>query len=431
MNAPTLESKTVSNSKALVRLPVIGANWKLHKNPAKTQSFFEKFRSLVDDFGYCEVVICPPFLDIATAVSAAEQTTIHIGAQNLCSEKDGAFTGEVSGEMIKASGCSHVIVGHSERRRYFGETDEIVLKKVVAALDAALVPIVCIGEHDKTRVEAVLEEQFQLGIASLSTEQFAKIIIAYEPIWAIGAGTTDTPEAAAAAHRFIRAQVTKRFGAEAANGVRIIYGGSVKPDNAQSLMAETEIDGFLVGGASLDPVSFAALVNLRRSAEISQSKINGDVGMFKTAVGLFKNSVVADQVVHDLNVSSFPKNEIRVLREPLDMPVSGIMSTPRTDFQVRLERELTAIGATVPEVSAYAQGVGHGGVLVFATGSNEEVDSASEIMNRHGAIELAELTGTEPNTAAMIGHETAVAYAGSSQTGRARQPEGGARMFVW
>ena len=414
-----------------MRLPVIGANWKLHKDPAKTESFFEQFRSLVEDLGYCEVVICPPFLDIATAVSAAGESTIHIGAQNLSTEKDGAFTGEVSGEMIKGSGCSHVIVGHSERRRYFGETNEIVFKKVLAALNAALVPIVCLGEQDKTKVEPVLEEQFRLGIAPLSSEQFAKIIIAYEPIWAIGAGKTDTPEGAAAAHRFIRAQATKRFGAQAANAVRIIYGGGVKPDNAPSFMTEVEIDGFLVGGASLDPVSFAALVNLRKAAENSESKINGDVSMSRTAVGLFKNSIVADQVVHDLNVSSFPKNEIRVLREPYDMPVSGPMSIPRTDFQVRLERELTAIGATVPEVSAYAQGVGHGAVLVLATGSSEEVVSASEIMNRHGAIELAELSGEEPNIAGVISSEAPIVYAGSSQTGRTRQSEGGARMFVW
>lgn len=167
--------------------------------------------------------------------------------------------------MIKASGCSHAIVGHSERRRYFGETDASVLKKTLAALDAGLIPIVCIGEREKKDVEALLKEQFSKGIAPLSAERFAKIIIAYEPIWAIGAGETATPEVAAAAHRLIRAQVTEYFRVEAANKVRIIYGGSVKPDNAESLMAQPEIDGFLVGGASLDSVSFAALVNLRKS----------------------------------------------------------------------------------------------------------------------------------------------------------------------
>jgi triosephosphate isomerase len=273
VNSSLLVNKA-TNTQSAIRLPVIGANWKLHKDLAETESFFEKFRSLVDDFGYCEVVICPPFLDIATAVSAAEQTTIHIGAQNLYWENDGAFTGEVSGEMIKASGCSHVIVGHSERRRYFGETDETVLKKLVAALEAGLTPIVCIGESERKNVESVLEKQFRCGIAPLSAEQFAKLIIAYEPIWAIGAGKTATPEIAAAAHRLIRGHVTKHLGAQAANQVRIIYGGSVKPDNAQSLMAQEEIDGFLVGGASLDAVSFAALVNLCKSEEKSESRIN-------------------------------------------------------------------------------------------------------------------------------------------------------------
>jgi triosephosphate isomerase len=410
----------------------MGANWKLHKDPAGTESFFERFRSLVKDFGYCEIVICPSFLDIPTAVSASEQTTIHIGAQNLYWETEGAFTGEVSGPMIKASGCSHVIVGHSERRRYFGETDASVLKKTIAALDAGLFPIVCIGEREKKDVEAVLSQQFSIGIAPLSAERFAKIIIAYEPVWAIGAGETATPEVAAAAHRLIRAQVKERFGVEAANQVRVIYGGSVKPANAESLMAEPEIDGFLVGGASLDPVSFAALVNLRKSKEEFQVGVESGQIMSKTAVGLFENASVAEQVVHDLGANSFSRNDIRVLQEPLDMPVTGTMSLPHTDFQVRLELELKAIGATTPEAAAYTQGVRGGGVLVFATGSNEEVDSASEIMNRHGALAVDELTGGAPNVAGVIGSSAPLAYTGSTaQTGRTRQSGGGARMFVW
>jgi len=207
-------------------------------------------------------VICPSFLDVENAVTATRGTNIQIGAQDLYWENEGAFTGEVSGPMIKASGCSHVIVGHSERRRYFGESNESVLKKTLAALDAGLTPIVCVGEREEKNVEVVLTEQFRCGIARLSDEQFARIVIAYEPVWAIGAGKTATPEVAADAHRLIRAQATGSFGAEAANNVRILYGGSVKPDNAKSLMAQPEIDGFLVGGASLDPISFAALVNL-------------------------------------------------------------------------------------------------------------------------------------------------------------------------
>ena len=164
--------------------------------------------------------------------------------------------------MIKASGCSHVIVGHSERRQHFGETDEIVLKKTVAALDAGLTPIVCVGEREEKNVEKVLKEQFRCGVGALSEGQFARIVVAYEPIWAIGDGKTASPDVAADAHRLIRAQANSSFGADAANNVRILYGGSVKPDNAKSLMAQSEIDGFLVGGASLDPVAFAAIVNL-------------------------------------------------------------------------------------------------------------------------------------------------------------------------
>jgi triosephosphate isomerase len=245
-----------------MRTPLIGGNWKMYKDPAGTASFFERFRPLVKPSEHCEIVICPSFLDLVTAVTATRGTKIQIGAQNLYWAKKGAFTGEVSGPMIRASGCSHVIVGHSERRQYFGETNESVLKKTVAAIDAGLTPIVCVGECKKKNAEAVLMEQFRYAIGALSAGQFARIVIAYEPVWAISAGETATPETAADAHRLIRAQAKGSFGAEAANNIRILYGGSVKPDNAKSLMAQPEIDGFLVGGASLDPVSFASIVNL-------------------------------------------------------------------------------------------------------------------------------------------------------------------------
>jgi triosephosphate isomerase len=245
-----------------MRTPVIGGNWKMYKDPAGTTAFFESFRPLIEHSGRCETVICPSFLDLETAVAATRGTRIKIGAQNLYWAKEGAFTGEVSGPMIKASGCSHVIVGHSERRRYFGETDESVLKKTVAALDAGLIPIVCVGEREKENAETVLMEQFRYGIGALSDGQFASIVIAYEPVWAIGAGETATPVTAADAHRLIRALARDSFGAEAANNVRILYGGSVKPESAKGLMAQPEIDGFLIGGASLDPVSFASIVNL-------------------------------------------------------------------------------------------------------------------------------------------------------------------------
>ena len=245
-----------------MRIPLIGANWKMHKNPKGTSAFFETFLPLVKSSVHCEIVICPTLLDVENAVTATRGTRIEIGAQNLYWEDAGAFTGEVSGSMIKAAGCSHVIVGHSERRHFFGETDEDVLKKTVAALDAGLIPIVCIGERERKNVEAVITEQFRGGIAGLTKAQFAGIVIAYEPIWAIGDGETATPKVAAATHQLIRDQAKEKFGVDAATSVRIIYGGSVKPDNAGSLMAQPEIDGFLIGGAGLDPLSFAAIVNL-------------------------------------------------------------------------------------------------------------------------------------------------------------------------
>jgi triosephosphate isomerase len=248
-----------------MRKPVMAGNWKMYKTPAETSAFFEVFRPLVAGAAHCEIVICPPFPDLAAAVESARETRILVGAQNLYWAKEGAFTGEVSGPMIRATGATHVIIGHSERRQYFGETDESVLKKIVAALDAGLTPIVCVGERLEHReagqTEAVLCEQCSNGIAGLDAVQFAKIVIAYEPVWAIGTGKTATPEIAAQAHAVIRREMRARFGQDAAGSVRILYGGSVKPDNVKSLMAQSEIDGVLVGGASLDPVSFAKIVN--------------------------------------------------------------------------------------------------------------------------------------------------------------------------
>jgi triosephosphate isomerase len=231
------------------------------KDLARTVSFFETFRPLVEESEHCEIVICPSFLDLATADAAARGTSIQIGAQNLHWAWEGAFTGEVSGARIRASGCSHVIVGHSERREYFGETNQGAPKKTVAALDAGLIPIVCLGEREKKNAEAVLTEQFRCSLGAFDDGQFARIVIAYEPVWAIGTGDAATPENAANAHRFIRTLTSGRFGAEAAANVRILYGGSVKSENAPALKAESEIDGFLVGGASLDPVSFASIIN--------------------------------------------------------------------------------------------------------------------------------------------------------------------------
>jgi triosephosphate isomerase len=243
----------------------MAGNWKMYKTPAETTAFFEKFRPLAGQAEHCEVVICPPFTNLAAAVAAAQGTRIRIGAQNIAWAKEGAFTGEISGPMIVAAGATYAIVGHSERRQYFAETDETVLKRTQAALEFGLTPIVCVGERleefEGGNTEAVLVRQFQQGIAGLSEPQFARIAIAYEPVWAIGTGKTATPEIAAAAHRAIRAQVRAKFGKEAGDAIRILYGGSVKPDNTRTLMAQPEIDGVLVGGASLDAVSFASIVN--------------------------------------------------------------------------------------------------------------------------------------------------------------------------
>ena len=243
----------------------MSGNWKMYKTPAETTDFFERFRGLVEQSTHCEIVICPPFTSLATAVDLAKGTRIQIGAQNIAWAKEGAFTGEISGPMIGAVGATYTLVGHSERRHYFCETDETVLKRTQAALEAGLTPIVCVGERLEEResgnTEKVLVSQCIGGIAGLSEAQFAKIVIAYEPVWAIGTGKTATPEIAADAHRVIRNEVRTRFGKEAAEAVRILYGGSVKPDNVKTLMAQPEIDGSLVGGASLDPVSFASIVN--------------------------------------------------------------------------------------------------------------------------------------------------------------------------
>ncbi len=243
----------------------MAGNWKMYKTPAETTAFFEKFRPLVERSEHCEIVICPPFTNLSAAAGAAQASAIRVGGQNIAWAKEGAFTGEISGAMLVAAGATHAIIGHSERRQYFGETDATVLKRTQAALESGLTPIVCVGERleerEAGRTADVLKTQFAGGIAGLTEAQFARIVIAYEPVWAIGTGKTATPEIAADAHRVIRAEVAAKFGKDAAAGVRILYGGSVKADNVKSLMAQPEIDGSLVGGASLDPVSFASIVN--------------------------------------------------------------------------------------------------------------------------------------------------------------------------
>jgi triosephosphate isomerase (TIM) len=248
-----------------MRRPILAGNWKMYKTPSETVAFFEKFCPLVANATHAEIVICPPFVDLPAAAEGAKGTRIQIGGQNLFWVKEGAFTGEVSAGMLRAAGCQWVIVAHSERREYFGETEETAFQKLGAALDAGLTPIYCVGErlHEREgdKTHEVLGRQIQGCVGELTSQQFRDIVIAYEPCWAIGTGKVATPEIAADAHAFIRSQIRQRFGDDAAEACRILYGGSVKPDNIRGLMAQEQIDGALVGGASLDPDSFASIVN--------------------------------------------------------------------------------------------------------------------------------------------------------------------------
>ena len=248
-----------------MRRPVIAGNWKMYKTQAETREFFRVFKPLVSQTKHCEIIIAPPFTALAAAVESARGTSIAIAAQNAYWEREGAFTGEVSMPMIAEVGCGAVIVGHSERRRYFGETDASVNRKLKAALAANLQPIVCVGETLEEReaghTEKVLNTQFLGATDALTPEDFSRILLAYEPVWAIGTGRTATPETANESHRYLRGLAKERFGNENASALRILYGGSVRPDNIRSLMAQEEIDGALVGGASLDPQSFSSIVN--------------------------------------------------------------------------------------------------------------------------------------------------------------------------
>ena len=236
----------------------------MYKTAAETAAFFEAFAPLVASAYHAEIVMCPTF-KCRRRFAAAQGTAIEVGGQDLFWLREGAYTGEISAPMLTAVGCRWVIVGHSERRQYFQETDETVLKKTQAALAAGLTPIVCVGERLEEReggaTESVLRAQCAGGILGLTAEQFASVVIAYEPVWAIGTGKTATPEIAADAHRVLRAEISNHFGDDAGAACRILYGGSVKPDNVAKLMAQEEIDGALVGGASLDAASFAAIVN--------------------------------------------------------------------------------------------------------------------------------------------------------------------------
>jgi triosephosphate isomerase len=247
-----------------MRRRIMAGNWKMYKTVQQTSEFFQQFNPLVNGVTKCNIVVFPSFISIPAARAATAGTPVSIGGQDLHWGQEGAYTGEVSGGMLAAAGCEWVLVGHSERRLYGFETDADVLKKTQSAVEAGLTPIVCVGERLEERkaekTEQVLLEQFAGGLAGLTEEQFSKVIIAYEPVWAIGTGHTATPQIAAEAHALIRHEVERRFGRDAAANVRILYGGSVKPDNIEGLMKEEELDGALVGGASLDPASFNKIV---------------------------------------------------------------------------------------------------------------------------------------------------------------------------
>jgi triosephosphate isomerase len=248
-----------------MRRPIIAGNWKMYKTCQQTRDFFQAFRPLVEHSDRAEIVICPTAVNLDAAVQTCAGSRIEIGGQNLFWAKEGAYTGEISGEMLTSVGCTWVLVAHSERRQYFGETNESACRKLLAALEAGLKPIFCLGEMLEQReaglTHEILATQLQAGTSSLSVEQFSRIAIAYEPVWAIGTGRVATPEMASAAHGFLRSQIAERYGMVASENCRILYGGSVKTDNVKGLMAVPDIDGALVGGASLDPQSFAAIVN--------------------------------------------------------------------------------------------------------------------------------------------------------------------------
>lgn len=248
-----------------MRRPVIAGNWKMYKTIAEAVEFINALKPKVASASHCEIVVAPPFTALKAVAGAAAGSNIQVGAQDVSWEKEGAFTGDISAPMLREAGSTHVIIGHSERRHYYGETDERVNRKLKAALAAGLLPIVCVGEtlaeRDADRTQQVLERQVLGGFAGLTAQEFSRIIIAYEPVWAIGTGRTATPEIATESHHCVRGLARKQFGEEVAKRLRILYGGSVKPDNIKGLMAQEEIDGALVGGASLQIDSFSAIVN--------------------------------------------------------------------------------------------------------------------------------------------------------------------------
>ena len=246
-----------------MRPKFIVGNWKMHGLLFETHTLLGQLTEAGASFERVEIVVCPPFTALFVAKQELEHSRIKLGAQNCYLGSDGAFTGEISPSMLVDMGCEYVILGHSERRQIFGETDELVARKIFAALEAALTPIVCIGETEEQRennqTESVLSRQIGQSLSKITSAEVGKLIIAYEPIWAIGTGKTATPGQAQQTHAFIRAELRKKFGS-VANDMRILYGGSIKPENAEALFREPDIDGGLVGGASLNATSFLSII---------------------------------------------------------------------------------------------------------------------------------------------------------------------------
>jgi triosephosphate isomerase len=253
-----------------MRTPFIAANWKMYKTVHEAIAFVKEFRTLVKDVHDVEIVVAPPFTALRAVAEAAHASNVGVAGQNVYWEREGAFTGEVSASMLKEAGAEYVILGHSERRRLFGDTDQAVNRKLLAAVAAQLTPIVCIGEsleeRERNETLPVLDRQIKDGLDGLSGDQIGGLVIAYEPVWAIGTGRNATPDQAGEAHAHIRSRLRQWFGGGAADLCHIIYGGSVKPDNIRELSSMTDVDGALVGGASLDVRGFFDIVTRGRVA---------------------------------------------------------------------------------------------------------------------------------------------------------------------
>jgi len=250
-----------------MRTPVLAGNWKMYKTVKEALALVEELHAIVGQVYDREVVVCPPFTSLHAVSRVLEGKIIRLGAQDLFWEEQGAYTGEVAPLMLRDVGCTYVIIGHSERRKYFRESDEEVNRKSKAALNAGLIPIICVGEtleqREEGKTKSVVEEQVRGALRELTATQVEKIVIAYEPVWAIGTGKTDTPPEANGTIGMVRTVIASLHGNESAEKVRILYGGSVKPENIDAFMKEKEIDGALVGGASLKPESFARIVQYR------------------------------------------------------------------------------------------------------------------------------------------------------------------------